>query len=191
MSGPNADQIWDQNWWNQNPTYGTAPPPWNGPAETPREGGISINPGVPAPGTPGAPGTIGSIKTSITPRAQVYSPQQTQMAVNQAVSDARVSPYSAMKQYDRPGVSRSKSNQYRAAPTIAAGFSLGQQQAAGIPLADEIANQQNHMAGQLAQHQEYTGLAGLLLKQLALQQYAGQSQLGNIGSLLGMLGNFT
>lgn len=40
--GPNEIQVWDQNWWNANPTYGTAEAPALdfGPQ---KEGGITIN----------------------------------------------------------------------------------------------------------------------------------------------------
>lgn len=148
-----------------------------------------------APGTGGTGGTgatggtggTGSITTSITPKP-VYTPLMTQLAVNQAVSDSRLTPTSVAKQFMRPGVSTSQSTKYRSAPALAAGFSMGAQQAAGIPLADNIANEQSLMAGQLAKHQEWTGLAQLLLKQLGLQQTVDQSQLGNLSQLLRMLG---
>lgn len=146
-------------------------------------------PGTGAGGTGGTGGTggLGSITTSITPKS-VYTPLMTQLAVNQAVSDSRLTPTSVAKQFMRPGVSASQSTKYRSAPALAAGFSMGAQQAAGIPLADNIANEQNLMAGQLAKHQEWTGLAQLLLKQLGLQQTVDQSQLGNLSQLLAMLG---
>lgn len=135
----------------------------------------------------GSGGGLGTINTSITPRS-VYTPLMTQMAVNQAVSDSRLTPQSVAKQFMRPGVSASQSTKYRSAPALAAGFSQGAQQAAGIPLADNIANEQNLMQGQLAKHQEWTGLAQLLLKQLGLQQSVDQSQLGNLSQLMAMLG---
>lgn len=212
MQAPNAQQVWDQSWWD---AQGFVSPPLD-PYQNPAPNNISFDPAQLAyqknyhenwkppiqvnPGSGGgAPGggsggsgsgsPFGTINTSITPRS-VYSPWQTQVAVNQAVADSRISPNSVYKRFDRPGVSRSQSTKYRAAPTLASGFSLGQQQAAGIPLGDEIANQQNLMQGQLAKHQEFTGLAGLLLKQLGLGQMAQQSRLGNVSALMSLLGSF-
>lgn len=232
MAGADANQVWDQSWWDAQ-GYQSQPFKFNRDFANPQLPAGTLQIGRSAPsgtvvggqywdhnqgrwvqapgGTPeftqmapgggaggaagggagagGAQSPFGTIKTSITPRS-VYTPLQTQMAVNQAVSDSRISPNSVYKRFDRPGVSRSQSTKYRSAPAIAAGFSQGQQQAAGIPLGDEIANQQSLMQGQLAQHQEFTGLAGLLLKQLALQQMAQQSQIGNASSLMALLGSF-
>lgn len=133
---------------------------------------------------------VAQINTSIQPR-NIFTPQMTATATNQAVADSLQQasmPY-ALKQTDRPGVSRSASSVYRALPKVAQAHSDAAMQSAGIPLADEAANQQNMLRGQIAQGQEFNQLARLLLGNVSLGNWQQQQNMAGIGSLLGAFGS--
>lgn len=135
-------------------------------------------------------GGVANITTSINPRS-IYTPQQTAVARNQAVADAhkRGNLNYAMKQFDRPGISRGAQSIYRAMPKVANAYSDAAMASAAIPLADEAANQQNMLRGQIAQGLEFNQLARLLLGQQQLSNWTQNQNLGGIGGLLGAIGS--
>ena len=148
-------------------------------------------------GTAGAQGGQANIQTNITPQS-IYTPQQTQWAVNQAVAENTPDLRSAMKQFDRPGVSRSAGTMAAAMPTVANAQLAQREAAAQIPLLDEIANQKHLLTGEVAREGQALDMAGLLNRLNATrgqQQLAGrqndlqqQQQQGSLlQALLGMM----
>jgi hypothetical protein len=136
-----------------------------------------------------AEGLATKINTSINPRS-IYTPQMTAHSTNQAVADAmqRASMPYAMKQFDRPGVSRGAQSIALAMPKMAQAYTDAATASAAIPLADEAANQQNMLRGQIAQGTEFNQLARLLLGQQSLNNWVGQQNLGGLGGLLSGIG---
>ena len=103
----------------------------------------------------------------------IYNPAQTQNATNQAIDQALVAGdlRSAMKAYDRPGVSRSASSVALALPTAASGRIAAADAGAQIPFSDAMTNAQQQLAQQMAREQESQGWGTI-----GAQQYQGQSQ---------------
>lgn len=173
---------------------------WMGQASTgnmtwrnPGGSAIGQNPGgLPGGGTGGggAGGTTGgaSVTTSIQPR-DIYTQQMTQQKVNQSTADAmqRGNLTHLLKGFDSAGVSRSGRNTALAMPGVAGAYGEAAQAQAAIPLADEAANQQNRMKGEIARGLEYNQLARLLLGNQALNNYVGQQNMGNVGDILSMI----
>lgn len=144
----------------------------------------------PATATPTMSATgVGNIATSITPQ-QVFSPQQTHWATNQARADnsARAGMRSLLHQQDRPGVSRSASSVMAVLPKIAdaRGQSAYAQQA--IPFQDAQANAQAMLQGQQARGQEWLGLAGAANRMNQNQQQHTNSQMQQFFDLMRLLG---
>lgn len=206
--GPNAQQVWDQSWWDQsgidttgNPYAHNAGTPQLGPWSQNQanswlaqmnQGNMSWrNPGGSAigqnPGGNTGGGTTGgaSVTTSIKPR-DIFTPQMTQQRVNQSTADAmqRGNLTHLLKGFDTAGVSRSGRNTARAMPGVAAAYGEAAQSQAAIPLADQAANQQNRMRGEIAQGLEFGQLARLLLGEQALGNWVQQQNMGNIGDIL-------
>ena len=125
------------------------------------------------------------VKTSINP-ANVYSPTDTQHAVNQAMAQGQMQadPYSAIKQFDRAGVSRSAGTLARALPSMAQGQTAAAFAPGQIGLSDATTNAQNMLAGQTGRDAEGLGLAGILAKQNNL---ANVQNLATLSPLLSYL----
>lgn len=106
---------------------------------------------------------LASINTGISPTG-VYSPQQTQWGVNQALATGaqNADPRYQMKQFGRPGVSQDAGTLAAALPGMAQAQSGAQQQAAQIPLQDAVANQNQLLQGQVASSTAGSGLANAL-----------------------------
>lgn len=132
---------------------------------------------------------VANITTSINPRS-IYSPQQTAYAKNQAVADSmkRASMPYAMKQYDKAGMSRGAQSIYRSLPKVTQAYGDAAMARGAIPLADEAANQQNMLRGEIAQGLEFNQLARLLLGNQSLNNWVAQSNLGGVGGLLSGIG---
>jgi hypothetical protein len=141
-------------------------------------------PQQPAPGNgPAAPGGPPTVQTSINP-TPIYTPQMTNQAVNQAFATAMPDLNSVVKQFDRPGVSRSAGTMAAAMPQMAEGALTAMQAQAEIPLQDMMANQQHLMAGEVAREQQGLDLANLLARN---QQIATRGQLGMQGQNMNLL----
>lgn len=139
----------------------TMPPPQYNRYTPMQQGGGQAAPGGTSPTSPGQ--SLFNVQTSITPEP-MYSAQQTQYAKNQAMADAyqQSSMPWLLKQFDRPGSSRSAGTMAAALPQYAqgiAGAGLAQQ---AIPFQDAAANAQQLLQGQTAREQEAQGLAGVL-----------------------------
>lgn len=126
-----------------------------------------------------------TIQTSINP-ANIYSSDDTQHAINQSVAQGQMQadPYSALKQFDRPGVSRSAGSLARALPSMAQGQSQAAFAPGQIGLADAGANAQNMLQGQVGREGEGLGLANILARQSNL---GNVQQLATLSPLLGYL----
>jgi len=147
-------------------------------------GGTPSAPQSPQP--PAAP-TYGNITASIQPQQNVFSPQMTNMAANQAQAEADryASLPEILKQFDRPGVSRGPGTISMALPQMAAVRSQGAESAAGIRAGDQLANRQQQLAGQQAQDAEGLGLAGMLRRLWGIDQ---SNQMNDFNLATGMLG---
>jgi hypothetical protein len=151
-------------------------------------------PTAPAPTGPATPGAGGGgpgsgpiqVQTTITPTS-LYSPTQTQHAVNQAFADNVPDANAAMKPFDRPGVSRSAGTQAAALPGMAQDMSQAMEARASIPMQDAIANQQHLMAGEVAREQQGLDLATLLQRQNQIGQRGQMGQMQQNMSLLDAL----
>lgn len=186
-------QYWDylQGKWVQAPTgtqEGTQwnPGMWGSSTQVGSPGAVGGG-GVKTPGV-GAPGIGGgaTVNTSIVPR-DIYTPEMTQQRVNQASASAhqQASMPHLLKQFDSEGVSRSGRNTALALPQVAQAYGDAAQAQAAIPLADEAANQQNRMRGEIAQGLEFNQLARLLLGQQSLNNWVGQQNMNGVGGLMG------
>src|SRR5574340_876302 len=101
------------------------------------------------------------VTTSINP-SPVYTPEQTQIAMNQARASAdRGTLDYFLKRQDQAGVSRSAGSVARAMPAYAANRMQGIQDAEGIGLQHAMANAQSILQGQQGRFQEAVGYAGL------------------------------
>lgn len=128
-----------------------------------------------------------TINTSIQPQ-QIYSPQQTQQAVNvaKAMQDQLADPRFQMKQFSAPGRSQDAGTMYAAMPNISAAKSAGALAGAAIPLEDLIANQKHLLSGEMAREDEAMGWGNLLARQYD-NQIGTQSK--NTSNFLSMLAN--
>lgn len=166
----------------------TAAPPAGGAAPT--APGATTG-AVPMPAAaPPLPGTQSQVQTNITPQS-IYTPEMTQWAVNQAVADNTPDLRNAMKQFDRPGVSRSAGTMAAAMPAVAASQLAQREAAANIPFLDNMANQKHMMSGEIARENQALEMGNLLnrLNSTRQQQYLGGrqndlSQLAQNSSLL-------
>lgn len=139
----------------------------------------------PQPGVGGA-----HINTSITPGG-IYSPLQTRAATNQAIAaqHAMADPYTQLKQFDRPGSSRSSANAALAMPGIQAGRLGAAQASFEIPFRDAQANLQHLLAGETAREGEALDWGSILARMMEQQSRLRTSQLGQgVGILDFLLG---
>lgn len=126
--------------------------------------GLSGYVAPPAPQSGGGQfGNLAGINTSVTP-SSVYTPQQTQQQVNNqiALGQQAADPRFAMKGFTRPGMSQDQGTFAAALPQIGQSLFQGQSAAAQTPLNDNLANQQNLLAGQVSQSNEALGLGNAL-----------------------------
>jgi hypothetical protein len=127
-----------------------------------------------------------NINTSIQPKP-IYEPWMTQRGMNQIGADAAQAsnlPY-LMKQFDRPGMSRSEGSLGLAGPMAAnmqanAGIDQG-----NLMMDDMFANQKQMLAGEIARGQEGRSLGGLSLALQEMQDRFLNNQLGRAFSFLG------
>lgn len=164
------------NWNNQDPSNLFAQP----------LGGQSQS--APAPQQPQS--TTPNIQTTITPQ-NVFTPQQTTSAVNQAIAQAQMqaNPRLLMKQLDRPGVSRSAGQLAAIAPQAQDIMSQAALAAQQIPFSDAATNAQNMLRGETARDQEGLGLAQILAQMNAANQgYETSGNLGILGIIQSLLG---
>jgi len=106
-----------------------------------------------------------------------YQSGQTQAATNQAINQALMQGdlRSAMKQYDRPGVSRSAASLSLALPTEASGRIAAADAAAQIPFSAAMTNAPQHLAQQLAREQEAQSWGSIGAQQGQAQSQYNQS----------------
>lgn len=129
----------------------------------------------------------GNINTSITPQ-NIYSPQQTNEAVNQAVASSSMPLPWLQNQFAGKGMSvNSPAAISRAMVPYAQGLVQGQTAAAQIPLQDATANAQHMLAGQQAREVEGLDWARLLTSAQGLNN---SSRMNTLQSVLGLLGSF-
>jgi hypothetical protein len=172
------------------------PQPGGGPTQVPGQPqGPSSAPRTPMqrPQMPSIQGTtpqapqplLGNVTSSITPMS-VFTPQMTNYAANQAQAEYEraASPNFLMKQYDRPGVSRSAGTASAALPMMAALRGQGASEAANIRASDEMANRQSLLAGQKAQDQEGLSLMSLLSM---IQGQGRNNEMNDFGATLQLL----
>lgn len=125
----------------------SAPPAGGGPAVGDGAGGVGG-------------GSPNLVNTSIQPSG-VFSPDQTQIATNQAVADSIIPLDFAMKPFIRPGASRSNSTVGAALPAFSAGLLSAANAQAQIPLFDRLTNLNQRRLGEVAREEEFFGLAGI------------------------------
>jgi hypothetical protein len=129
----------------------------------------------------------GNVNTSIAPQ-NIYSPQQTDEAVNQAVASSSMPLPWLQNQFAGRGMSvNSPATISRAMVPYAQGLSQGQNAMAQIPLQDITANAQHWSAGEQARENEGLDWVRLLTSSQGLNQNA---RLNTLQSVLGMLGSF-
>lgn len=155
--------------YNPQPQQPSPPPPLSKYNQTvdPRYGGMNV-------------------QTSIDPEI-VYTPEMTQLAVNQQVAqnDQAASLPWLLNQYARPGMATTSP-----AMLAKAAYPMGIAQANNaiaqtqIPWQDQMANLNFLLKGQTAREKEALGLGGLALQQ---QNFQRNNDLTNVQSLLGLL----
>lgn len=129
----------------------------------------------------------GSVQTSINPQ-NIYSPQQTQEAVNQAVASSSMPlPWLQNRMVGRGMNVNSPATIDRAMVPYAQGLAQGQVASAQIPLQDITANAQHYSAGEQAREGEALDWARLLASSQGINQNA---RLNTLQSVLGLLGSF-
>ena len=129
----------------------------------------------------------GNINTSITPQ-NIYSPQQTNEAVNQAVASSSMPLSWLQNQFAGKGMNvNSPATISRAMVPYAQGLTQGQTAAAQIPLQDATANAQHMLAGQQAREGEGLDWARLMTSAEGLNN---SSRMNTLQSVLGLLGSF-
>ncbi len=179
---PWADQqmTQGQNMMPWNPPYHSFPlERQNTPMQTAQQGqtqrlgmilptlqGLFGQGGSGAAGGMGGAGSMPNVQTSINPSG-VFNQNQTQQSINQtrALAQQHADPRSAMKQFDRPGVSRSAGTMQAAMPQIVQGRAQAAMAPATIGLQDAQTNAQQLLQGQTARENEGLSLAGLLGQQ--------------------------
>lgn len=141
-------------------------------------------PAAPAAGggasTPATGGT-GSVTSTIQPGG-VYNGGQTQRYVNQLAGEQFTNANAdyLSKQYQRPGQSRDEGTLSRIAPAVGEAAGNVRSIQAAQPLMDQVANQQQLLAGQIGQGQEATALAGILAE---LQRTGDYAEIGRLQAL--------
>lgn len=104
---------------------------------------------------------VPNVQTSVTPTG-VYTPQQTQQSVNQQL--ASLSANNNLRQLlhgtDQPGISRSAGSMQGVLPQIGAARGNAAYLMQNQPFSDAQANAQQMLQGQVAQGNEWMGLAG-------------------------------
>lgn len=129
----------------------------------------------------------GTVNTSITPQ-NIYSPQQTQEAVNQAVASSSMPLPWLQNRFAGAGMNvNSPATISRAMVPYGQGIAQGQIASAQIPLQDITANAQHYSAGEQARENEGLDWARLMTSAQGMNQNA---RLNTLSSLLGMLGQF-
>jgi len=127
-----------------------------------------------------------NIQTSITPQ-NIYSPQQTNEAVNSAVASQHVPLPWLQGQFAGRGMSINSPGVIGASmPAYAAGVAGGQQAAAQIPFQDALANAQHTLAGQTAREGEGTDWYRLMS---GAEGVGRNFQMNSLQSLLSLLGS--
>lgn len=129
-----------------------------------------------------------NVQTSITPQP-VYNQNQTQYAKNQAMADAYQQssfPW-LLKQFDRPGMSRSQGTIGAATPQYVQGLANAGMAQQAIPFQDAAANAQNMLQGETARESEAQGLARVLAGFQGSNQNAQIAQQNQLLSLLSQL----
>ncbi len=134
-------------------------------------------------GTTPAPTAMPTVQTTITP-TNLYTPQMTQAAVNQAIASNTPDSRFAQKANYTPGVSRSAGTLAAATPALTQGIWAQRQGAAEIPLLDEIANQKHMLAGQVGRENEAQSLASLMQRLNLLHQQESNNSASNYQSVL-------
>lgn len=131
---------------------------------------------------------LGNVTGTITPMS-IFSPQMTNQAANLAQSDYEraASPNYLLKQFDRPGVSRSAGSMSAAIPLMAQLRGQGALEAANVRAGDEMANRQSMLQGQVAQGNEGLNLMQLLSQ---LQNVGRQNDYNTFSNGLGLLRGF-
>lgn len=129
----------------------------------------------------------GSIQTSITPQ-NIYSPQQTNEAVNQAIASSSMPLPWLQNRFVGAGMNvNSPATISRAMVPYGQGLAQGQIASAQIPLQDITANAQHYSAGEQARENEGLDWARLLTSAQGINQNA---RLNTLQSVLGLLGSF-
>lgn len=130
----------------------------------------------------------GQVTGSITPQP-VYAPWMTNAAANQAQAqfENQATLPGVLKQFDRPGVSRSPGSISMAIPLIAALRGQGAQEAENVRMGDMMTNRQAMLNGQIAQEQEGLNLMQLLAR---LEQINNQRQMADQSMGVNLLGRF-
>ena len=128
-----------------------------------------------------------NINSSITPM-NVYDQRQTNASMNQARAAAQRSanPNFAMKQFDRPGVSRSAGSLGAAMPSIMNARANAGYNPANIVLGDAAANANSILTGQVNRDHETQGILSLLGNQ---QVFDANQRVNNMMPFLGYIGN--
>lgn len=145
------------------------------------------------PGGAGGQGNAGqqvgqnfNIQTSTEP-SLTFDDNLTQRTVNKDVANSIVPIDFAMKQFTRPGSSRSQSTLAAALPAFASGLSNAASAQALIPFQDRITNLNQQRAGEVAREDEFFGLANLQARLLEQDQFAQRSLLQQLSGLTGSL----
>lgn len=124
--------------------------------------------------------------------SNVYSPQQTRFATNQAVANAysQASPYTALKELDRPGLSRGAGNQRNILPVQMQARAQAAQAQADIPFSDASTNAGYNLQRQVARENEALGLSGIAsgqyMNSLNRQLTTNQQVMSLLTALLGV-----
>ena len=130
------------------------------------------------------------IQTAIQPKP-IYSPQLTQQAMSRigATNRQQGNLLYNMKQFDRPGVSRSAGTMAAALPGAVGGQVAADSGMANQFLDDRVANEQNMLMGQIARDREGLGLGNLFARMREGDHRQYMSNLNNTSGLLArMLG---
>lgn len=144
-------------------------------------GGTGMPVGTQMPG-------MANVSTSITPSA-IYPEWMTNAAVSniQAQADqASNLPY-LMKQFDRPGASRSDAHMAAALPMVAQAQTQATAGRASIPFEDLLANQRHLFMGEVARENEALGWGNLAARMQEAQQANYLNDLNRQYSLLSTL----
>lgn len=162
-------------------------------ATTPNNAGTTKYPGIPVAGASSSSAPANTNQIYIPYQASnVYTPEMTAHAVNQAAAQYAPDARFSQKQFMGHGQSMSAGTLAGAMPEIGQQNANALAQQAQIPLADYSANQQNLLQGQALQGQYGNQIQALLNALTGLNnQYdlnVQNNQLGVTGSLIGAAG---